>query len=91
MKISDEWCGFKAAVLISPSCDEFDFDKISSLINDDHQIFAAINNDELPDGWEFTETDISGAAGYVLVFDVAMSNMPTVEAIKQVEQVIKNI
>jgi hypothetical protein len=69
--VTPPWCDCKIAF----SYDSLDIDR---LWND-------IKTKELPEGWEFIETDISGCAGYVAIFRVkvipAHSDGETVSAL----------
>ena len=56
----DNFCQFKVAYLLPVH---------SSLTGDIDDAFDIIDNDKLPGDWEMRETGISGAAGYILVFE----------------------
>jgi len=56
-------CGFKTAWLIQNS------NKIKDAIID-NSIFELFKNRILPKSWNFKGTDISGAAGFVLLFGI---------------------
>lgn len=72
MGASKYFCGFKTAFFVGDQ-----YDNVGEMIaNDLDEFFSYMTYDaELPEGWEFTGTDISGAAGFVVTFD--LSGLPT--------------
>ena len=55
-----------------------------AIVND--RIFPLMQEVDLPPNWEFRGTDISGAAGFVLIFDTY--SLPTREDLDQIEKVL---
>ncbi len=69
----NNFCGFKTAYLIERE----EFSYIEDLMAENEDLFwKEMNELELPNGWTFTGTDISGAAGYVLTFDLSVYPKP---------------
>ena len=66
MSILDKFCGFKTAYFV----DADTHPALADLIAED-ELFDVMATVALPDGWEFEGQDISGAAGYVITFNVA--------------------
>lgn len=58
------WCGFKTAYLLDEN-----YPNLSDGVANDW-IWEAMNHETFPVGWHFTGTDVSGAAGFVLVFEI---------------------
>lgn len=81
------FCQFKTAYIVDP--DDSELDPLSDRICDDTLSYI-IKDDELPDGWTFRGTDISGAAGFVLTFDIE-DIMPTVYQLDQVDNYIRRL
>lgn len=79
------FCQFKTAYLL----DRNDFPNIVNDIieNDVFRLFE--DSVTLPTEWELTGTDISGAAGFVLVFDIY--HAPTQNDLNQVDLAIRNL
>lgn len=75
------WCQFKTAVLLD-----------DGLLADavvDETIFDLIKDEELPEGWSFYSTGISGAAGFIVEFNI--DDLPTEEQLKAVEAYLKKL
>lgn len=73
------WCQFKVAYLLPVE------GRLTDLLSDGVSIFSEFDN-LLPKGWAAVETCISGAAGYVVVFDV--DTIPTQKDLNSVEKTI---
>ena len=58
-----------------------------ALVDDD--IFDIIEDVMLPNDWELTETTISGAAGFVLIFDTY--SIPLQEDMDAIEKVLRQL
>lgn len=82
MGIEKHFCGFKTAFFVDASYDE----GLAELISDDiDRFFTLMGKEDLPEGWEFRGTDESGAAGYVVTFDIdGFPNETDMEAIKTI-------
>lgn len=76
------WCGFKTAYAVD----------IHSELSDDisdqkNMIWRYFDKSGLPDTWALLGTEISGAAGFVLLFE--FENFATQEDLNKVEEIIK--
>jgi len=81
MSLSDKWCQVKTAFLLD----------VHSALTDacaDDTIFDYDWKDILPKGWEMKNTDISGAAGFVLIFEI--EHVPSEAEFLRVQQIIEN-
>ena len=85
--MNPNFCQFKTAYMIDPSDDELD--PFADAISDDY-VFEVMRNVKLPTGWEFRGTDISGAAGYVILFDIN-DTVPTSEQLDQVDAIMRKV
>lgn len=83
--MNPNFCQFKTAYMIDPADDELD--PISDAICEDY-IFEVMNQVKFPTGWDFRGTDISGAAGYVILFDIE-DTVPTAEQLDQVDAIMR--
>lgn len=77
------FCQFKTAYLIASG-----FENLTNAICED-DIFGIVDQDELPDGWVFNETAISGAAGFLMIFDI--ESIPTQADMDQVDAYLKKL
>lgn len=84
MNSINNFCQFKTAYLITNN-----FPNVMDAIID-HTIFDLFNDIELPLNWEFTGTDISGAAGFVLVFEIE-DGIPTKKQMLEIDKIIKKL
>lgn len=83
MSIPNNFCGFKTAYLIP--VDPAWGNKLSDMIADcTNEIFGL--DDMLLYGWEVRGTDISGAAGFVITFDI--EHAPKDEEMVYIEKAI---
>ncbi len=77
------FCQFKTAFLLGEG-----FEKLSSHVCEG-SIFDAVENEKLPLGWELRGTDISGAAGFLLIFDI--EGIPIQDDLNAAEQYLKQL
>lgn len=77
------FCQFKTAFLLGQG-----FENLADHICEE-RIFSIVDDSLLPSGWELSETGISGAAGFLLIFDI--ERLPTQNDMDAVESYLKTL
>jgi hypothetical protein len=82
--IPKRFCGFKTAYLL-PINEKWSNTITDMIINDSANLFTL--NELLLTGWDLRGSDISGCAGFVLLFDI--DYIPTEDDCEYIENAIK--